>query len=38
VVGTLDVESDEVGAFDGEQIAKYEILARALVALWKAGS
>jgi L-methionine (R)-S-oxide reductase len=34
VVGTLDVESDQVGAFDGERIANYESLARSLAPLW----
>jgi GAF domain-containing protein len=34
VVGTLDVESDEVGAFDGELIAHHERCAEALSALW----
>ena len=34
VIGTLDVESDAVGAFGGADIARYESLARALVALW----
>jgi GAF domain-containing protein len=34
VVGTLDVESDQIGAFDGERIADYENLARSLAPLW----
>jgi GAF domain-containing protein len=34
VVGTLDVESGEVGAFDGTSIAHLERCARALSALW----
>lgn len=34
VVGTLDVESDEVGAFDGTSIAYLERCARALPVLW----
>lgn len=34
VVGTLDVESNEVGAFDGASIASLELCARALSALW----
>lgn len=34
VVGTLDVESDQIGAFDGDRIADYETLARSLVPLW----
>jgi L-methionine (R)-S-oxide reductase len=35
VVGTLDIESGTVGAFDGRQIAWYELLAKALQPLWK---
>jgi len=34
VVGTLDIESDEVGAFDGSSIADLERCAQALAALW----
>lgn len=34
VVGTLDIEDHEVGAFDGAAIARYEALARVLRALW----
>jgi putative methionine-R-sulfoxide reductase with GAF domain len=34
VVGTLDVESDEVGAFDGASIRDLECCALALAALW----
>lgn len=34
VVGTLDVESDAVGAFDGAEIMRYERLAQALRPLW----
>ena len=34
VVGTLDVESDEAGPFDGTSIAHLERCARALSALW----
>ena len=34
VVGTLDIESDEVGAFTGEEIACYERIAVSLAALW----
>jgi putative methionine-R-sulfoxide reductase with GAF domain len=34
VVGTLDVESDHVGAFTGDTIAFYERIARALQPLW----
>jgi putative methionine-R-sulfoxide reductase with GAF domain len=34
VVGTLDLESDQIGAFDGERIASYERLARSLTPLW----
>ncbi len=34
IVGTLDVESDEIGAFDGTLIAHYERCAEALSALW----
>jgi L-methionine (R)-S-oxide reductase len=33
-VGTLDVESDKVGAFDGELLTYLERCAAALVALW----
>jgi len=38
VVGTLDVESDQVGAFDGERILLFQQLAGPLAALWRAGS
>jgi putative methionine-R-sulfoxide reductase with GAF domain len=34
LTGTLDVESGEVGAFDGASIALLERCARALAALW----
>jgi GAF domain-containing protein len=34
VVGTLDVESDEVGAFDGASVADLECCAQALAGLW----
>ena len=34
VLGTLDIESDAVGAFDGAAIAAYQDLARALRRLW----
>jgi GAF domain-containing protein len=34
VLGTLDAESDEVGAFDGMSIAHLERCARALSGLW----
>jgi L-methionine (R)-S-oxide reductase len=34
VVGTLDIENDEVGAFDGPSIADSESCARGLTALW----
>jgi len=34
VVGTLDLESDEIGAFDGTSIAHLELFARVLSALW----
>jgi L-methionine (R)-S-oxide reductase len=34
VVGTLDVESDEVGSFDGAAVVRYERLAAALRPLW----
>jgi putative acetyltransferase len=34
VVGTLDVESDRVGAFDGAGVDEYERLAALLVPLW----
>lgn len=37
VVGTLDVESDEIGAFDGPSIAELEGCARTLAALWNTG-
>jgi putative methionine-R-sulfoxide reductase with GAF domain len=34
VVGTLDVESSDVGAFDGAAVMRYERLAAALRPLW----
>lgn len=34
VVGTLDVESDHVGAFGGSEVGEYERLADRLVPLW----
>ena len=34
VVGTLDVESDQLGAFDGTSIVHLERCAEALSALW----
>jgi GAF domain-containing protein len=34
VVGTLDVESRDIGAFSGAEIKRYEVLARALCPLW----
>jgi L-methionine (R)-S-oxide reductase len=34
VCGTLDIESDQVGAFRGVDIACYELLADALLGLW----
>src|SRR5215510_4533909 len=34
VVGTLDIEDHEIGAFDGAAITRYEALARALCDLW----
>jgi L-methionine (R)-S-oxide reductase len=34
VIGTLDVESDRTGAFDGASIARYERLAESLRPLW----
>ena len=34
VVGTLDVESGAVGAFDGAAVARFERLAEALHPLW----
>ena len=34
VVGTLDVESDEVGAFDGTSITHLKRCARVLSGLW----
>ena len=37
VVGTLDVESDQVGAFDGTSIAHLERCARGLAGLWDKG-
>lgn len=37
VVGTLDVESAEIGAFDGAEITMYQQLADALSALWQDG-
>ena len=33
-IGTLDVESDRTGAFDGSAILDYEHLAVALRPLW----
>lgn len=33
-VGTLDIESDTVGAFDGAEITQYEEAAAALRPLW----
>jgi L-methionine (R)-S-oxide reductase len=35
VVGTLDVESDELGSFDGAAVVRYERLAAALHPLWR---
>ena len=35
VVGTLDVESDAVAAFDGARISEYERLAVVLAPLWQ---
>jgi putative methionine-R-sulfoxide reductase with GAF domain len=32
--GTLDIESDRVSAFHGPDVARYELLADALVGLW----
>jgi hypothetical protein len=32
--GILDIESDQIGAFDGTSIARYEVLASALRGLW----
>ncbi|HTW20616.1 MAG TPA: GAF domain-containing protein [Mycobacteriales bacterium] len=34
VIGTLDLESDRVGAFSGESIARFEAAAQLLAALW----
>jgi L-methionine (R)-S-oxide reductase len=34
VVGTLDVESDGIGAFDGELIALFQRVASSLAPLW----
>jgi putative methionine-R-sulfoxide reductase with GAF domain len=34
VVGTVDVESDKVGAFDGALIAEHQRCAEALAVLW----
>jgi hypothetical protein len=34
VVGTVDIESNEVGAFDGTLIASHQRYAEALAALW----
>jgi putative methionine-R-sulfoxide reductase with GAF domain len=34
VVGTLDVESDGIGSFDGAAVVRYENLAAALRPLW----
>jgi GAF domain-containing protein len=36
VLGTLDVESGEIGAFTGELVAAYERCAEALRTLWEA--
>jgi putative methionine-R-sulfoxide reductase with GAF domain len=35
VVGTLDIESADIGAFSGTAIRRYEILAEALLPLWQ---
>lgn len=35
VVGTLDVESDAIGAFDGASITTFERIADAIRALWQ---
>lgn len=35
VVGTLDIESSDVGAFSGAGIDRYERLAMALLPLWQ---
>jgi GAF domain-containing protein len=35
VIGTLDVESDRVGAFNGATIGQYEALAAVLTPLWR---
>jgi GAF domain-containing protein len=34
VVGTLDIETDQVGGFDGELIARFEQAAATLRSLW----
>jgi putative methionine-R-sulfoxide reductase with GAF domain len=34
VVGTVDIESNEVGAFDATLIASHQRYAEALTALW----
>src|SRR5262249_10302667 len=34
VVGTLDIESDTIGAFGGAEIARYEEIAARLCPLW----
>ncbi len=36
-VGTLDIESDQIGAFDGTSIARFEAMASALRGLWSDG-
>jgi L-methionine (R)-S-oxide reductase len=35
VVGTLDVEDDRTGAFDGASVATYEAIANAILPLWQ---
>jgi putative methionine-R-sulfoxide reductase with GAF domain len=35
VVGTLDIESGDIGAFSGAEISRYEMLARTLGPLWE---
>jgi L-methionine (R)-S-oxide reductase len=35
VIGTLDVESDLIGAFGAREISRYEQLARALRPMWE---
>ncbi len=37
VVGTLDIETEIVGAFNGEEITRYENLAAGLRPLWHPG-